>query len=145
VRHGGGDIVAHTGGGDVAIGPVAGSVSTGTGAGDVHVILASTGGRAQSVDIWSGTGKVIVELPEDLNARFDVETSFTDSFRRPTRITSEWSLDRDAITGWDSSEGTPRRHVRAHGTAGHGGGVIHIKTVNGDVELRRVDARATSR
>jgi DUF4097 and DUF4098 domain-containing protein YvlB len=145
VRRGSGDIVAHTGGGDVAIGPVAGSVSAGTGAGDVHVILASTGGRSQSVDIWSGTGKVIVELPEDLNARFDVETSFTDSFRRPTKITSEWSLDRDAITGWDGSEGTPRRHVRARGSAGDGAGVIHIKTVNGDVELRRVGARDRAR
>ena len=145
VRRGSGKIVARTGGGDVEIGPIAGSVKAWTGAGEVHVILASTGGRGQSVELWSGTGKMIVELPEDLNARFDVETSFTDSYRRPTRITSEWSLERDPITGWDSSEGTPRRHVRAHGTAGNGAGVIHIKTVNGDIELRRVGARTTSR
>ena len=93
------------------------------------------------MDIWSGTGKVIVELPDDLNARFDVETAYTGSFRRPTRITSDWPLERDAVTGWDDSEGTARRHVRARGVAGDGDGVIHIKTVNGDIELRRVAAR----
>ena len=142
VRHGSGSILAHTGGGDIAVGPIAGSVSAGTGAGDVHVILASTAGREQSVDIWSGTGKVIVELPDDLNARFEVETAYTESFRRPTRITSDWPLERDAVTGWDDSEGTARRHVRARGVAGDGGGVIHIKTVNGDIELRRVAARS---
>jgi len=145
VRHGRGSLSAHTGGGDIEIGPIAGSVSAGTGAGDVHVILASIGGDQQSVDIWSGTGNVVVELPEDLNARFEVETAFTESFRRQARITSEWSLERDAITGWDDSQGTRRRHVRARGLAGDGKGLIRIKTVNGDIQLRRVAARATER
>jgi beta-lactamase regulating signal transducer with metallopeptidase domain/DUF4097 and DUF4098 domain-containing protein YvlB len=137
IRKGSGKIDARTGGGDITIGPIAGSVSASTGAGDVTVRLASVGGREQRVKVWSGTGRVVVELPADLNARFEVETAYTDSFGRAAKITSAWPLDRAPVTDWDASMGTPRRHVRARGTAGRGDGLVYITTVNGDIELRR--------
>jgi len=142
IARGAGTIQAQTGGGDVTVGPIAGSVSASTGAGDVRLQLVSVGGRGQSAQVWSGTGNVVVELPADLNARFEIETGYTESFGRVAKITSDWTLEREPVTGWDSSEGTPRRLVRATGTAGHGDGFIKIKTVNGDVELRRAGAAA---
>jgi DUF4097 and DUF4098 domain-containing protein YvlB len=137
IRKGSGKIDARTGGGDIIIGPIAGSVSASTGAGDVTIRLASVGGREQRVKVWSGTGHVVVELPADLNARFEVETAYTDSYGRAARISSDWPLERAPVTDWDASMGTPRRHVRARGTAGRGDGLIYINTVNGDIELRR--------
>ena len=140
IGRGAGTIQAQTGGGDITVGPIAGSVSASTGAGDVVLRLASVGGRGQSAQAWSGTGKVVIELPADLNARFEVETAYTRSFGRETKITSDWALDRKPVTDWDATQGTPRRFVRATGTAGRGEGYVRIQTVNGDIELKRVGA-----
>ena len=140
IAKGAGTIEARTGGGDITVGPVAGSISASTGAGDVRLQLVSVGGRGQSAQVWSGTGKVVVELPADLNARFEIETAYTRSFGRETKITSAWTLDRKPVTDWDDSEGTPRRFVRASGVAGRGEGYVKIQTVNGDVEIKKAGA-----
>ena len=142
IRKGSGSIDASTGGGDITIGPIAGSVKASTGAGDVSIRLASVGGRKQSVRVWSGTGNVVVELPADLNARFEIETAYTESHGRDSKITSAWPLDREPVSDWDATMGTPRRHVRAAGTAGRGDGIIYINTVNGDIELRKAGTRS---
>ena len=142
VRRGAGTVEASTGGGDVEIGPIAGSVRAGTGAGTVHVTLADADGRTQTVEITSGSGPVVIELPEDFDGRFELETAYTRSFGRATRIESAWSLDHDATTGWDGSQGTPRRYVRAHGVAGDGRGRIRVRTVNGDIQVRSASGKA---
>ncbi len=132
-----GRIAAITGGGDVEIGPVAGSVRVGTGAGDVHITLTDSRGAAQDVNVTTGSGKVVVELPANLDARFELETAYTESFHRRTRITSAWRLAQEETSDWDAREGTPRRYVRAHGVAGQGRGLIRVHAVNGDIEVRR--------
>ena len=136
VGRAGGAVEATTGGGDIEIGPVAGSVTAGTGAGDVAVTLASGGGQDQDVEISSGTGRVVLELPPDLDARFDLETAYTRN-HTSTRIESSWKLKQEATSDWDDSEGTPRRYVRAQGVAGNGRCLIHVRTVNGDIVVRR--------
>ncbi len=128
---------ASTGGGDIELGPVAGSVRAGTGAGDIHVTLADAGGERQTVHLTSGSGKMIVELPADFDGAIELETAYTESHGSTTRIDSAWELQREPVTGWDGHEGTPRRYVRARGVLGSGRGLVRIKTVNGDIELRR--------
>ncbi|HEY3215300.1 MAG TPA: M56 family metallopeptidase [Candidatus Eisenbacteria bacterium] len=137
VGRGAGIVEAQTGGGDIEIGPVAGSVHAGTGAGAVSVSLIDAGGSPQTVEITSGTGRVVVELPRDFEARFDLETAYTRSFGRPTRITSDWTLDRESTVRWEADEGTPRRYVRAKGVVGSERNRIRVRTVNGDIEVRR--------
>jgi len=132
-----GRVEVNTGGGDITLGPVAGSVRAGTGAGDVHVTLSRAGGEKQAVDVTSGTGDVVIELPENPDVRLDLETAYTSSFRRPARIVSDWPLERDPVTGWDDRHGTSRRYVRAHGSIGGGRGLVRIHTVNGDIEIRK--------
>src|SRR5206468_2495806 len=58
-----GTVGVTTGGGSIDVGPVAGSVWAGTGSGSVTVRLSDPRGAKQTVDISSGTGKVILELP----------------------------------------------------------------------------------
>jgi len=135
----GGDVSAKTGGGPIELGPVAGSVRASTGAGLVHVRLTDAGGRRQDVDVWSGTGRVILELPRTLDATFDLETAYTRSNGGPTRIHSDFSLDHSETTNWDPTQGTPRRYVRAKGVSGSGRGHVQVRTVNGDIEVRRLD------
>jgi beta-lactamase regulating signal transducer with metallopeptidase domain/DUF4097 and DUF4098 domain-containing protein YvlB len=146
IHTGGGDVSvgrsaglvdASTGGGKIEIGPVAGSVRAGTGAGDIHVTLADAGDERQTVDLTSGSGKMIVELPAGFDGAIELETSYTESHGRATRIESAWQLQHEPTTDWDDREGSPRRYVRARGVLGNGRGLVRIKTVNGDIELRR--------
>jgi len=134
-------VEASTGGGDIELGPVAGSVIAGTGAGDVRVALASAPGQEQTVQIDSGTGTIVVELPADLDAAFDLETAYTREHTR-TRIDSDWKLERQETKEWDDSQGTPRRYVRAQGVVGKGAGRIQVRTVNGNIVIRRVTTRS---
>jgi hypothetical protein len=130
-------VEATTGGGDVEIGPVAGSVKAGTGAGAVRLTLIDAAGAEQSVDVTTGSGSVTIELPAGVDARFDLETAYTKSFGRETRIDSDWPLSRESTTDWDDRHGTPRRHVRARGVSGGGQGLVRVRAVNGDVVVRR--------
>ncbi|MBC7788818.1 MAG: M56 family metallopeptidase [Anaerolineae bacterium] len=138
VGRGAGMVDAHTGGGEIEIGPVAGSVRASTGAGKVSVTLIDAQGAEQSVEIKSGTGSVVIELPASFDGVFELETAYTRTFGRATQIESPWVLQREETTGWESDYGTPRRFVRARGVAGKGGrGLIRVNTVNGDIILRR--------
>jgi hypothetical protein len=130
-----GEVYASTGGGSIDIGPATGSVEAHTGAGDVRIELQGAG--AHSVDVTSGKGEVVLVVPPDLNAILDLETAYTDNLGHKTRIISDLPLHTTETADWDSSEGTPRRYVRASQTVGRGGGVIRVRTVNGDVVLKR--------
>jgi hypothetical protein len=134
-----GNVRAATGGGDIEVGPVAGSVTATTGAGDVRVTLAKTSSD-QDVSVRSGTGRVRIELPANYDGTLDLETAYTEDFGRATRITTpgEWTVKRESTTSWDDREGTPRRYVRVSGTVGKGGGLVRVKTVNGDIDLVRL-------
>jgi hypothetical protein len=138
VGRGAGSVDASTGGGSIRIGPVAGSVRAGTGAGDVEVTLIDGGGEPQTVEVSSGHGRVVIQLPAGFDGRVDLETAYTRNVD-PTRIEAPWPLER-SISDWSDregfGEGTPRRYVRASGTIGGGRGLLRVKTVNGDVIVR---------
>jgi len=134
---GAGRVEAHTGGGDITVGPIAGSVNASTGAGEVTISLADANGADQSVSVVTGYGRVILELPQSINARFELETAYTEGFRRKSHIESDWALTTAESDRWDASEGTPRKYIRSKGTIGSGKSLIRVKAVNGDVIVRR--------
>lgn len=131
----GGEVFASTGGGSIEIGPSTGSVEAHTGAGDVRLELRGAG--SHSVDITSGNGEVVLVLPRDLNAILELETAYTENLGHKTRIVSEIPLQTTETTNWDRREGTARRYVRSRQTVGKGGGVIRVRTVNGNIVINR--------
>lgn len=142
VRTGGGQISigrsadlvkASTGGGDITIGPVDGSIDASSGAGTLRATVVS---EDASVEYTTGRGSAIITLPRGFNGRFDLETAYTRGNPR-TRIDTDWELSESETDEWDSSEGSPRKYVRASGRAGNGPGVIRIAVVNGDITIRR--------
>jgi DUF4097 and DUF4098 domain-containing protein YvlB len=136
IRRGSGLIQASTGGGNVRLREMSGSVEASTGAGNVEVTVIE-GDEEQNVDITTGSGSVVVELPASFDGALDLETSYTASFGRETRIVSDFAVNRDGPGAWDSSRGTPRRIITARGTAGNGRGVVRIRAINGDVTVRK--------
>jgi beta-lactamase regulating signal transducer with metallopeptidase domain len=137
VGRSGGKVDASTGGGDIEIGPASGSVSAHTGAGRVRVTIVRGAGPEHSVEIMSGSGAAVIELPSDLSARFDIETAYTEDYGKKTRIVSDFPLQLSETSKWDTREGSPRRYVRGTGTVGKGGGLVYVKIVNGDVTIRK--------
>jgi beta-lactamase regulating signal transducer with metallopeptidase domain len=131
----GGEVYASTGGGDIDIGPATGSVEAHTGGGDVKIELKGAG--AHSVNVTSGRGEVVLVVPRDLDATLELETAYTNNLGHATRILSDFPLKTTETADWDAREGTPRRYVRARQTVGKGGGIIRVRTVNGNVVLNR--------
>ena len=137
IGSGAGHVEAHTGGGDVTVGPIAGSVDASTGAGEVTITIADSRGIDQSVNVFTGYGRVILELPASIDARFELETAYTEGYRRKVHIESDWALGIAESDRWDDREGTPRKYIRGKGTIGSGKSLIKVKAVNGDVIVRR--------
>ena len=96
-----------------------------------------TGAGSHSVAVNSGKGEVTLVLPEGLDAMLDLETAYTDNLGHKTRIVSDWALQTTETDTWDRSMGTARRYVRARQSIGRGGEVIRVRTVNGNIVLRR--------
>jgi DUF4097 and DUF4098 domain-containing protein YvlB len=130
-----GRVYARTGGGSIEIGPATGSVEAHTGAGNVRIEL--KGGGSHAVDVTSGKGEVVLVLPTGLDATLELETAYTNNLGHKTRIISDLPLQPTETDTWDSREGTPRRYVRARQTVGKGGAVIRVRTVNGDIVVKR--------
>jgi DUF4097 and DUF4098 domain-containing protein YvlB len=130
-----GDVRAQTGGGDIDLGPLEGGADATTGAGDVSINL--VGERLHPVNIMTGKGNVELVLPKDANATLDLETAYTQNFGRRTKIQGDWKLNVTETDDWDDSHGTPRKYVRVRQDIGKGGPVIRIRTVNGDITLKR--------
>ncbi|MGH7604217.1 MAG: M56 family metallopeptidase [Gemmatimonadaceae bacterium] len=130
-----GFVYAETGGGAIDVGPSRGSVQVQTGAGDVNIEL--EGPDAHSVNIASGTGNITVVAPSDLNATLDLESAYTENLGHKTRITSDWPVTPTETSNWDATEGTPRRYVRVRQNIGRGGALIRVRTVNGNIVLKR--------
>lgn len=133
----GGSATFNTGGGDISLMNVSDDVTATTGAGSVEISVISGNGTARNVTVASGTGQVVIELPANFDGRFDLETAYTERFGRSTRIQSDFPVNVTETDYWDDRNGTPRRYVRATGQAGSGRGLIKIRTVNGDVIIRR--------
>jgi DUF4097 and DUF4098 domain-containing protein YvlB len=130
-----GDVQAQTGGGDIELGPIEGGADATTGAGDVSINL--VGERVHPVNIMTGKGNVELVLPKDANATLDLETAYTKNYGRHTSIKGDWKLDVTETNDWDDSQGTPRKYVRVRQDIGKGGPVIRIRTVNGDITIKR--------
>ena len=132
----GGRATFTTGGGNIRIDGVADDVTATTGAGQVHITVIDGNGRARNVTVHSGTGRITIDLPANIDARFDLETAYTERHGR-TNIEADFPVTVTETTEWDSRNGSPRRYVRATGSAGSGRGLIKVRTVNGDVVIRR--------
>lgn len=132
----GGPASFSTGGGDVKISNVADDISVATGVGSVEISVISGNGTARNVSVATTLGRVVIELPSNLDARFDLESAYTERHGR-TRIDSDFPIKVTETPDWDSGHGVPRRYVRGSGSVGAGRGLIKIRTMNGDVVIRR--------
>ncbi|MCK5619319.1 MAG: DUF4097 family beta strand repeat protein [Candidatus Krumholzibacteria bacterium] len=125
-----------TGGGDIDIHTKFGRVEALTGAGDIEVVVDQSPGKLDgSIEIVTGTGDVTLTLPADFSAEFDIDLGYTKNSRRGFEIKSDFKIDLEHTDGWDSRNGSPRKHIFGTGAVKGGKHKIKIKTTNGDVRI----------
>jgi hypothetical protein len=87
--------------------------------------------------VASGNGRIELFLPPDINAELVLETAYTNNLGHKTETQSDWPVGITETPDWDARVGTPRKYVRSRTILGTGGGVIRVRTVNGNVIVKR--------
>ena len=124
-------VKAKTMGGDIRIKEADGWVKATTMAGDVRALV--IGGH--DVELTSMSGEVTLVMPEGADLDIEIELSYTKNSSRNYQIYSDFPIDQSESEGWDYDHGTPRKTIS--GVASGGGNRVVIRTINGNVYLKK--------
>jgi DUF4097 and DUF4098 domain-containing protein YvlB len=134
IERAGGKVVAKTMGGDIRIDALDGSTDAGTMGGEIEVTVIGSG-PGRDIDLHSLGGSIEVRLPADFNGEFFVELEEDDS-RHDHRISSDFKLDVRQSSRWRLFRGDKIVHT-ATGRTGSGANRVRIRTVGGNIDIRR--------
>lgn len=137
IDHADGSVDAATMGGKITIGDANGPIRASTMAGDVkaHIIGLATGRR--DIEISSKAGTITLVVPKDFPMEVRISLAYTRSAGDHFRIIDHLGLAQKESDDWDTSNGTPRKYIRATGRVGSGLNHVAINTINGDVILKQ--------
>jgi DUF4097 and DUF4098 domain-containing protein YvlB len=131
-------VKAQTTRGDITIGTIDGWVQAATGRGDVRVQMVSNpDDEGRDVEISSLDGNITLIVPRQFSMDIDITIAYTQTSRRSYKVASDFKLTQSETRDWINTDGTPTRFIRASGSHAGGRNRIIIKTVNGDVTLKR--------
>ena len=165
----GGQVMAETAGGQIQVGPTGGSVRAQTAGGNIvlrgargRVVAETTGGSIDLLQLGAGVrantsaGQILVEFDSNTKTfvASQLESSMGDVYvYLPVNLslTIDAAIDGAAghhiVTDFPLSilgdeEDFSERTIRGHGTLNGGGEVLRIRTVAGNIEIRKIDARS---
>jgi len=127
---------AKTMGGNITISEHAGRVAASTMGGNVAAVIVP-GGANQDVDISSMGGQIALTLPPGFSGVFDLEITYTRKSSKEPKISSDFPLQQEISPDWERGEWDSRKFIRATGTAGGGANKVKIRTVNGDIVIKK--------
>lgn len=131
-------VKAKTMGGNIRIDAIDGWVRAETMGGDVEVTMVGDPAKRQrDVDISSNSGDITLTVPKGLSMEVHITLAQTRNARKTFRIISDFSLEQERSDYWDYDHGTPRQYIYANGSINDGKNKITIKTINGDVYLKK--------
>jgi hypothetical protein len=170
VAGGAGSVAAQTAGGQIQIGPVSGSVRAETAGGSIRLegargtVVADTAGGsidllqlAGAVKASTAVGRILAEWVATTAQGFgpsQLETSMGDVYVYlpvDVRLTIDAAIDAPAghqivtdfpLTIQGEREEFAPQTIRGHGALNGGGEVLRIRTITGNIEIRKLDARA---
>ncbi len=125
-------VSATTMGGDIVIDGADGWVKGTTMGGNIEATVVGSGG---DVTLQSMSGDITLTVPRGFGMQLDLEIAYTKESTQSYRIITDLELSRSGTDEWDHEHGSPRKYLRATGTAGGGGNRVTIKTVNGDIRI----------
>ncbi len=127
---------AKTMGGDIEIREIDGKVKATTMGGDVVVRMVGDDGDRE-VELSSMGGDIELYVPGDLSMEFDIEISYTKKHEGKCRIISDFPIDVRETDKWKTRWGQKRKYI--YGTGEYKGGEhrIRIRTINGNVHIKK--------
>jgi DUF4097 and DUF4098 domain-containing protein YvlB len=164
----GGQVVAQTAGGQIQVGPTGGSVRAETAGGSIRlrgargrVVAETAGGSIDLLQLGAGVrantsaGRILAQFNASAKtfAASQLETSMGDVYvylPGSLPLTIDAAIDAAAghhiVTDFPLSilgdkEDFGERTIRGHGTLNGGGEVLRIRTVAGNIEIRKLDSR----
>jgi DUF4097 and DUF4098 domain-containing protein YvlB len=129
-------IDARTMGGNISAGEHSGRINAHTMGGNVSAIIIP-GSADQSVDIGSMGGRIELTLPSEYSGVFDLEIAYTRKSPKKYEITSDFPVRLEETPEWDSGRGDARKYIRGSGTVGSGANKVKVRTINGDIAIKK--------
>jgi DUF4097 and DUF4098 domain-containing protein YvlB len=132
-------VKAKTMGGKVRLDAVDGWMDATTMGGDVEATMTGNPSEGKrSVALTSMSGDITLTVPAGLSMSIDIELAFTEGHEGEYSITSDFPLTQEVTPDWDREDGSPRKIIHGTGTVSGGANHVKIKTVNGNVTLKRL-------
>jgi DUF4097 and DUF4098 domain-containing protein YvlB len=131
-------ITAKTMGGGINIDNIDGWVKATTMGGDVTVHMTGDPGKGKrDVTLSSNGGTITLTVPKGLSMDIEIEIAYTKSSKQNYKITGDFDIKQKQTGEWDTSKGSPRKYIYGKGKTGDGKHKIKIKTINGNVVLKK--------
>lgn len=137
-------VQATTMGGDMRIEVKGGWIDATTMAGDIDAVVESGFGDGdRGVSLESMHGDIVLTVPPGLALSFDLTIAYTKKSRQDFKIVSDFPLQEERTQEWEypkrggRGDGNARKYVYGTGTTGAGAVDVTIKTVNGDITIRK--------
>jgi DUF4097 and DUF4098 domain-containing protein YvlB len=129
---------AKTMGGNIEIDAIDGRVDATTMGGDVTVtMIGNPEQRERGVDIQSMGGDVTLTVPAGLSMDIDITLAYTKDRRDDYKIVSDFTVKQEETKEWERSHGSSRKYVYGTGSIAGGKHKVRIKTVNGNIYLKK--------
>ncbi len=129
---------ASTLGGDITIKAVDGWAEASTCGGDVTVTMVGDPDEGERhVELKSMGGDIELTVPEGLSMDFDIEIAYTKDAERKYKIVSDFDIEIRETDKWKRKWGSKRKYIYGTGTVGGGEHKIILKTVNGDIIIKK--------
>lgn len=117
-----------------------GPVRERTGAADLPITIADDAGEHRAW-VSAGRGTVVLTLPDDFNARLDLEITRAGTGAPEPAVASDWPLRIDQMVPAEVNGGPGVRITRAHAVVGDAHGVVRVHVTNGNLIIRRAQSR----
>jgi DUF4097 and DUF4098 domain-containing protein YvlB len=137
IDHATGPVDASTMGGGISIGHADGPIKASTMGGDITARMVGASSDRRDVELTSRGGTITLVVPKDFGMDVQITLAYTKSAPRSYEIIDHVGLQQQESPEWDTSEGTPRKYIRAKGRVGSGLNHVVINTINGDVILKQ--------
>lgn len=131
-------VKAKTMGGDIEIGSVDGKIIATTMGGDVTAKMVGDPKKGdRGVDVSSMGGDIEITVPAGLSMKFDIEIEYTKKHKDKVKITSDFPMNVEETPEWERHHGSLRKFIYGTGSVGGGEHLVKIKTINGNITLRK--------
>lgn len=145
----GGDIIigsvkdhlkATTMGGDINIKEADCNVNAKTMGGDIEIkVTGDANSNKHNIDLTSMSGEITLYVPSDLSMEIEIIVDRSGDRPRISEVISDFNLDMKEIeTDQEDHDGNPRKELHAKGSFNGGKNRIQIKTMNGNVNLKKI-------